>query len=196
MRRPVGRAGARRITDDPRITNAGSRECADRGVTPISSILAVENLSGHRYNARFESPQALNAPLAVRCADTVRQSELRPDWKKSPMATQSGNHEQRTVLPSVGNVTMDRERSASEEAVDQTAQKLGEAIRSQYDLARPLPDTLNTLVARLDGRDRQTNRLFRRPVAQPSGVTSMEKKVATSSKRRWKPVADLSDGRC
>jgi hypothetical protein len=70
---------------------------------------------------------------------------------------------------------MDRKRSASEKAVDQTAQILGEAIRSQYDLARPLPDTLNTLVARLHGRDRQTNRFFRRAIAQPSGVTFMEK---------------------
>jgi hypothetical protein len=76
----------------------------------------------------------------------------------------------------VGKVTNNRKRSSSEEAVEQTAQKLGEAIRSQYDLARPLPDTLNTLVARLHGRDRQTSRFFRWPIAQPSGVATMEKK--------------------
>jgi hypothetical protein len=71
---------------------------------------------------------------------------------------------------------MDRKRSASEEAVDQTAQKLGEAIRSQYDLARPLPHTLNTLMARLNGRDQQTRRFFRPTIAQASRVASMERK--------------------
>jgi hypothetical protein len=113
---------------------------------------------------------------------------LGSDWEETPKAPQSGNHEQRTVLPSVENVTMDRKRSASEKAVDQTAQNLGEAIRSQYDLARPLPDTLNASVARLRGLDRRTNRFFRRAIAQPSGVTSVETAVEARGGLLGRPV--------
>jgi hypothetical protein len=49
---------------------------------------------------------------------------------------------------------MDRKRSASEETIDLDAQRnLGESIRSQYDMARPLPDKLDALMMRLDDRD-------------------------------------------
>jgi hypothetical protein len=78
---------------------------------------------------------------------------------------------------------MDRKRSASEKAIDPTTQmKVGEAIRSQYDLGRPLPDKLDALVTRLDDRDRQTNGSFHRPIAaspakyHPLGAASMDKK--------------------
>jgi hypothetical protein len=46
-----------------------------------------------------------------------------------------------------GDDFMDGKRSTSEHA-DQTAQ-LGEAIRSKYDLARPLPDKLRSLASEL-----------------------------------------------
>jgi hypothetical protein len=61
------------------------------------------------------------------------------------------NDEARAGLPSWSR-HMDRKRSASEEAVLKlTQKKLGEAIRSQYDLARPLPEKLYALVMQLDG---------------------------------------------
>jgi hypothetical protein len=49
---------------------------------------------------------------------------------------------------------VERTRSAAEEAVFRTVRaKLGEAIRSQYELAQPLPDRLDALVAELRRRD-------------------------------------------
>jgi hypothetical protein len=48
----------------------------------------------------------------------------------------------------MGDNFMDGKRSISEHA-DQTAQ-LGEAIRSKYDLKRPVPDKLRTLALKLD----------------------------------------------
>ena len=54
---------------------------------------------------------------------------------------------------------MDRERNAGDNAIIEHVQKkLGEAIRSQYDLARPLPDGLYQLVMELDRRSRERNR--------------------------------------
>ncbi len=48
---------------------------------------------------------------------------------------------------------MDRKRSTSEDAIEHV-EELGEAIRSQYDLAQPLPDGLYQLVMELDRRSR------------------------------------------
>jgi hypothetical protein len=54
---------------------------------------------------------------------------------------------------------MDRKRSASEDAIIEHVQKkLGEAIRSQYELAQPLPDGLYQLVMELDRRSTERNR--------------------------------------
>jgi hypothetical protein len=54
---------------------------------------------------------------------------------------------------------MDRKRSASEDAIIEHVQKkLAEAIRSQYDLAQPLPDGLYQLVMELDRRSMERNR--------------------------------------
>jgi hypothetical protein len=54
---------------------------------------------------------------------------------------------------------MDRKRSASEDAIIEHVQKkLGEAFRSQYDLAQPLPDGLYQLVMELDRRSMERNR--------------------------------------
>ena len=53
---------------------------------------------------------------------------------------------------------MERTRSAAEEAVLRTVRaKLGEAIRSQYELAQPLPDRLYALVAELRRRGDELN---------------------------------------
>jgi hypothetical protein len=61
---------------------------------------------------------------------------------------------------------MDRERSVSVETIDLDAQRnLGESIRSQYDLARPLPDKLDALIMRLDDRSREASGgLISRPI--------------------------------
>jgi hypothetical protein len=54
---------------------------------------------------------------------------------------------------------MDRKRSASDNAIlEHVQKKLGEAIRSQYELAQPLPDGLYQLVMELDRRSRERNR--------------------------------------
>jgi hypothetical protein len=54
---------------------------------------------------------------------------------------------------------MDRKRSVSEDAIIEHVQKkLGEAIRFQYDLARPLPDGLYRLIMELDRRSVERNR--------------------------------------
>jgi hypothetical protein len=56
---------------------------------------------------------------------------------------------------------MDRERSVSKVMIDPTAQmRLGERIRSHYDLTRPLPDKLHALMTRLDDPDLK----IRRPI--------------------------------
>ena len=54
---------------------------------------------------------------------------------------------------------MDRKRTASEDAIIEHVQKkLGEAIRSQYDLGQPLPDGLYQLIMELDRRSIERNR--------------------------------------
>jgi hypothetical protein len=54
---------------------------------------------------------------------------------------------------------MDRNRGAPDDAIiEHVRKKLGEAIRSQYDLARPLPDGLYQLVMELDRRSAERNR--------------------------------------
>jgi hypothetical protein len=53
---------------------------------------------------------------------------------------------------------VERTRCAAEEAVFRTVRaKLGEAIRSQYELAQPLPDRLYDLMAELRRRDDELN---------------------------------------
>jgi hypothetical protein len=53
---------------------------------------------------------------------------------------------------------VERTRSAAEEAVFRTVRaKLGEAIRSQYELAQPLPDRLFALVSELRRRGDELN---------------------------------------
>jgi hypothetical protein len=60
---------------------------------------------------------------------------------------------------------MDRKRSASEETIDLDAQRnLGESIRSQYDLARPLPGKLDALIMRLDDDREASGGLISRPM--------------------------------
>jgi hypothetical protein len=57
---------------------------------------------------------------------------------------------------------MDRKRSVSKETIDLTAQmKLGEGIRSRYDLARPLQEKLDALMRCLDDQDPD----IQRPIA-------------------------------
>jgi hypothetical protein len=54
---------------------------------------------------------------------------------------------------------MNRKRSASKETIEPTAQmKLGEGIRSQYNLKQPLPDKFDALMTRLDDRDQKIRR--------------------------------------
>jgi hypothetical protein len=56
-------------------------------------------------------------------------------------------------------ILMDRKRSASKETIDPTAQmKLGEGIRSRYNLTQPLPDKLDALMTRLGDRDPKNQR--------------------------------------
>jgi hypothetical protein len=70
-----------------------------------------------------------------------------------------GNRTQASVFAIRGDCLMDRKRSASEEAVIEHVQKkLGEAFRSQYELARPLPDGLYQLVIELEQRSMERNR--------------------------------------
>ena len=62
---------------------------------------------------------------------------------------------------------MDRKRSASEDAIIEHVQrKLGDAIRSQYDLAQPLPDGLYQLVMELDRRSVERSRQLPKKTGQ------------------------------
>ena len=54
---------------------------------------------------------------------------------------------------------MERRRSAAEEAVFRAVRgKLGEAIRSQYELSQPLPDRLYVLVTELHRRSEELDK--------------------------------------
>jgi hypothetical protein len=62
---------------------------------------------------------------------------------------------------------MDRKRSDSEDAIIEHVQrKLGDAIRSQYDLAQPLPDGLYQLVMELDRRSVERSRQLPKKTGQ------------------------------
>ena len=62
---------------------------------------------------------------------------------------------------------MDRKRSDSEDAIIEHVQrKLGDAIRSQYDLAQPLLDGLYQLVMELDRRSVERSRQLPKKTGQ------------------------------
>jgi hypothetical protein len=63
---------------------------------------------------------------------------------------------------------MDRRRTASDDAIiEHVRKKLGEAIRSQYDLAQPLPDGLYQLIMELDRRSREKSKPRKKTGQEP-----------------------------
>src|SRR4051794_2320813 len=99
---------------------------------------------GHRSISDLIGPSRLAASGTTHAKETC--------WRGHLFPVLSGTlHRLACCLPRRG--LMDRKRSASEVAIiEHVQQKLGEAIRSQYELAQPLPDGLYRLVMELDRR--------------------------------------------